>query len=158
MKYPTRYFTVAIALAAALSLALGSSVAARTNAKSTTATGTFKFQSDFFSGTSGTVTEISQLTLKGAITGVEIDQGTATLHSGGSFTGQGTEYCASCTIAGKRGAFMATYKYSGSGNSYTGTETYTRGFGKLAGLKGSGTFQGNIATNSNSYTDHYTLP
>jgi len=36
--------------------------------------------------------------------------------------------------------------------------TFTRGLSKLTGLKGGGSFQGNIATNSNTYTYHYNLP
>ena len=158
MRYLTRYFTAAIAFATAMALGLGSGVAARTNAKSMTASGTFTGQSDLFSGTSGTVAEISQSTYKGAITGVAIIYGTASFQSGGSYSGKGTEYCAACSIAGKSGAFTATYKYSGSGRNYTATLSFTHGFGKLAGLTGGGTFKGNLATNSNTYDYHYTLP
>lgn len=158
MRHPTRYFATAITVATTLALGLGSSVAAGTNARSTTASGSFKYQSDFFSKPSnGTSIEISQITYSGAVTGIAVSNGTATLQSSGSFSGKGTFYCASCTIAGKHGAFIATYKYSGSGNAYSATLTFSRGFSKLAGLKGGGSFRGNIATNSNTYTYHYTL-
>jgi hypothetical protein len=156
MRTPTRYLGAGLVLAATLAVGLGSSQAAAGSKRTSIAQGTFKFATDFFSTTSGTAAEISQLTYKGAITGVAIDKGTAQLVK--SFSGNGTEYCADCTIAGKRGAFIATYKYSGSGNTYSGTQTFTKGFGKLAGLKGGGTFKGNIKTNSNTYKYHYTLP
>lgn len=129
-------------------------------ATSSVARGHFAFASDFTATLRGSTTnaEIAQFTYKGTITGVSIDYGTQQIKSNGSFSGRGSEYCAACTIAGKAGAFTATFTYSGSGVTYTGHLKITRGFGKLAGLGGGGTFKGNVATNSNTYVYHYTLP
>ena len=79
--------------------------------------------------------------------------GTAVVRSNGSFSGHGTELCDPCAIGGKRGAFTATYSYSGSGTTYSGTETFTRGFGGLAGLTGGGSCK---ATSNNVQTYTYT--
>jgi hypothetical protein len=79
MRHPTRYFAAAIAFATTLALGLGSSVAAGTNTRSTTASGSFRYQSDFFPKPSnGTTVEISQITYSGAITGIAVSNGTAT--------------------------------------------------------------------------------
>jgi hypothetical protein len=126
---------------------------------STSIHGTFTFQSDFFGkSTSSTVPEISQLTYKGPLAGIAIDSGSSTSTASGAFSGSGTEYCAACTIGTKTGAFIATYRYAGSGNTYKGSETFVRGFGDLVEIKGGGTFEGTISTNSNTYRLTYTLP
>jgi hypothetical protein len=152
-------FGAGIAVVAVSALGAGLSSAASTASKSSVVAGKFAIATDFFSALSSTKNaEISQLKYTGALTGVAIDNGRETNHSNGSFVGAGTEYCAACTIAGKSGAFIASYRYSGSGNAFSGTLTFTSGFGKLAGLKGGGTFKGNIATNSGAYRYHYTLP
>jgi hypothetical protein len=137
-------------------------VASATTAARTTASvarGHFSFATDFTEPLhGGDNAEIAQFTYKGALTGVSIDYGTQTVHSNGSFQGRGTEYCANCTIRGRAGAFIATFAYSGSGVTYTGHLKFTRGFGKLAGLRGGGTFKGNVSTNANTYAYDYTLP
>lgn len=128
-------------------------------APTSTARGTFTFQSDYTALiSSGTDTEISQLTYRGSLGGVAIERGTEDTYPNGSFAGTGTEYCAACTIAGHVGAFTATYIYWGSGVTYSGVETFTQGFGKLEGIEGGGSFKGNVQTGSNAYVYNYTLP
>ena len=63
--------------------------------------------------------------------GPAIDTGTIVVRSNGSFSAHGTELCDPCTIGSKTGAFTATYSLSGSGKTFAGTETFTRGSGKL---------------------------
>jgi hypothetical protein len=146
----------AATVAAALGIA-SASTAARTT--TSIARGHFGFATDFTVPLRGsTNVEIAQFTYKGTLTGVSIDYGTQTIKSNGSFSGRGTEYCGDCTIAGKSGAFTATFTYSGSGVTYTGHLKFARAFGKLAGLSGGGTFKGNVSTNSNTYAYRYTLP
>lgn len=127
--------------------------------RGSTADGNFAFASDYTVAKTKTVNiEISQLTYRGALAGVGIDYGTMSVAADGSFKGSGTEYCAACTIGGRTGAFTADYAYTGSGATYQGHLTFTRGYGKLAGLEGGGTFRGNVKTNANTYSYGYTLP
>jgi hypothetical protein len=155
-KTHARLCVGASTLVAVLGIASATTVA-RTSAS--VARGHFSFATDFTEPQQhGTNAEIAQFTYKGTLAGVSIDYGTQTLHSGGSFAGRGTEYCADCTIRGKAGAFIATFTYSGSGVTYSGHLRFTRGFGKLAGLSGGGAFSGNLSTNSNTYAYRYTLP
>jgi hypothetical protein len=125
----------------------------------TTGAGTFTFASDYTAAQSKSLNvEISQFTYKGALAGIAVDYGTMSAAADGSFKGSGKEYCAACTIGGKTGAFTAEYTYSGSGVTYRGRLTFTRGYGKLAGLEGGGSFGGNVKTNANTYRYSYTLP
>ena len=155
----TRYLVAGAVVAGALSTGFGFQASASTPAASSKATGSFNFQSDYTSAAvNGISSEISQLTYSGTLVGIAIDKGTENTYANGSFTGSGTEYCAACKIGGYSGAFIATYIYWGSGNTYSGAETFTQGFGKLAGLVGGGSFKGNVQTNTNSYQYTYSLP
>jgi hypothetical protein len=155
-KTHTRLCVGASTLVAVLGIASATTVA---RTRTSVARGHFSFATDFTEPLhGGNNAEIAQFTYKGALAGVSIDYGTQTVNSDGSFAGRGTEYCADCTIGGKAGAFTATFTYSGSGVTYTGHLKFRRGFGKLAGLRGGGEFDGNVSTNSNTYAYHYTLP
>ena len=155
----TRRWFMAAVVVAVLTPGLGLAASASTPATTSTAIGSFTFQSDYsVSVSGGTSTEISELTYRGGLAGIAIDRGTENTFANGSFAGSGTEYCAACTIAGHAGAFTATYSYWGSGITYSGVETFTEGFGKLAGLQGGGSFKGNVQTNTNTYVYSYTLP
>jgi len=146
-----------VALAALLA-ALAATGALATGTGST-ASGRFAFASDYTAAKTKQVNiEISQFTYKGELAGVGVDYGSMSIAADGSFKGSGTEYCAACTIGGKVGAFTATYTYTGSGATYQGRLTFVRGYGKLAGIRGGGTFGGNVKTNANTYTYSYTLP
>jgi hypothetical protein len=102
-----------------------------------TAAGTFTFASDYTAAKTKSVNiEISQFRYRGALAGVAVDYGTMSAAADGSFKGSGSEYCAACTVGGKTGAFTAEYTYAGSGVTYQGRLTFTRGYGKLAGLEG----------------------
>ncbi len=145
-----------VAIASAVALAAFGALGA---GASTTAEGTFAFASDYTSAvTKSKSMELSQFTYKGPLAGVGVDRGTVWTSSNGSFRGSGTEYCAACTLDGKSGAFIASYTYAGSGVTYHGTLTITRAFGKLARLRGGGTFAGNVKTNANTYSYSFTLP
>jgi hypothetical protein len=160
MRHSTHHFGSRFVLVALLATALGWTVAAGASmtTSSRTARGGFAFASDYTAPLNASKSaEISQLTYHGAIHGIAIDDGTQTIQSNGSFAGRGIEYCSACSLAGKTGAFTAKYKYSGSGTTYSGTLTFTRGFGKLAGLTGGGAFKGNVQTNSNTYVYRYKL-
>ena len=155
----TKHWLTPAVVVAAMTPGLGLAASASTPAATSNATGSFTFQSDYTVAVSGgTSTEISQLTYRGALAGMAIDRGTENTFANGSFAGTGTEYCAACTIAGHAGAFTATYIYWGSGVNYSGVETFTEGFGKLAGIEGGGSFKGNVQTNTNTYVYSYTLP
>jgi hypothetical protein len=155
----TRHWFMGAILAAALTPGLGLAASASTPATTSTARGTFTFQSDYTTPLSNIMsTEISGLAYRGTLAGVAIDRGTENTFANGSFAGSGTEYCAACTIAGHAGAFTASYIYWGSGVTYSGVETFTEGFGKLAGVQGGGSFKGNVQTNTNTYVYNYTLP
>jgi hypothetical protein len=134
-------------------VAAGSAQSASTPTKSRTAAGSYTFISQFTARPNGGAA-ITELKYKGGVTGIAVDTGTEINHSNGSFAGSGTELCASCTVGGKKGAFIAHYVFSGSGATYSGTETFTRGFGGLAGLGGGGRFKGNNNTNTYSYSYH----
>ena len=147
------YRLTAVAVAVALS---GAAQGATTSNKAGTATGSFKTNNDYTATKTGGA-ELSSLSYHGALAGTAVDTGTTAFHSNGSFVGHGTEVCDPCTIAGKTGGFTAMYTYSGTGVTYTGRLVFTRGFGNLAGLTGSGTFKGNVTTNTNSYSYAYHL-
>ncbi|HXW81988.1 MAG TPA: hypothetical protein VEJ84_20995 [Acidimicrobiales bacterium] len=154
-----KYWLVGAVIATGLSVGLGLEASASTPDASSSASGSFTFQSDYTNVLArGISSEISQLTYSGTLAGIAIDRGTENTYANGSFTGTGTEYCAACTIGDASGAFTATYIYWGSGNTYSGAETFTQGFGKLAGLVGGGSFKGNVQTNANSYEYTYSLP
>ena len=120
-------------------VATGLAQGAGKSRKSRVASGTYAV-SNSYSATPQGGAAIASLTYKGALTGTGIDSGTEVISSGGFFSAHGTEFCDPCTIDGKTGAFTATYKISASPGKFSGTETFTRGFGKLAGLTGGGTF------------------
>lgn len=149
----------ALAAVAVSAVGAGLSSAAGTASKSSVATGSYAIVTDFFSPlSSGKDAEILSLKYKGGLAGVAIDNGTHTFNpTTTAFSARGTEYCAACTLGGKSGAYIATFTYSGSGNTYSGRLTFTRGFGKLTRLKGGGTFKGVVSTNTNTYRYHYTL-
>jgi hypothetical protein len=124
---------------------------------SVTATGTFTSMSDTLTplGTAGGDTyydEVLPLAYKGALTGIAIDMDTLVMHKNGSLNAQGTETCASCTIGGKTGAFVATWWLAGTTTTYAGTLLFTRATGGLAGLHGGGTFQGTGSAQTYAYT------
>ena len=129
---------------------------ASASSKPQVAAGSFRINNDYKATSSGGP-ELSWGTYKGALAGTALDSGTAVMRSNGSFSGHGTELCDPCTIGGRTGAFTATYSYSGSGTTYSGTETFTRGFGKLAGLTGGGSFKGTVNSNLQSYSYSYRL-
>jgi hypothetical protein len=124
----------------------------------TNVTGTFSFQSDYTAPLTKTKSsEISQFTYDGPLAGTCVDTGTLTVGKSGAFRGQGREFCGNVTLSGKAGAIIARYTYAGSGTTYHGRLTFTRGFGDLAGLKGGGPFSGDVSTNSNQYDYTYSL-
>jgi len=120
------------------------------------ADGSFRVKSDYKATSTGGA-ELSWGTYSGTVVGTAIDTGSSVVRANGSFSGYGTELCDPCAIAGKAGAFIATYRYSGSGTTYAGTETFTRGFGKLAGLSGGGKFAGTVSSNAQRYAYSYRL-
>jgi hypothetical protein len=132
-------------------LSAGLVQAAGASSKLQVATGRFSVKTDFRATPAGGA-ELSSGTYAGGLAGSVIDTGTAVVRSNGSYSGHGMELCDPCAIGGKTGAFTATYRYSGSGTTFSGTETFTRGFGKLAGLAGGGSFK---ATSPNSETYSY---
>ena len=86
------------------------------------------------------------------IAGNFIDQFYTLVRSGGSYTGHGTEVCASCTIGGRTGTFYARFEFSGKGTQFSGKQCFTRGTGGLIGLEGVGSFQTGLAGNSYSFS------
>jgi len=120
------------------------------------ADGSFRVKSDYKATSTGGA-EISLGTYSGSVVGTAVDTGTSVVRADGSFSGYGTELCDPCAIGGRTGAFIATYRYSGSGTTYSGTETFTRGFGKLAGLSGGGKFAGTVSSGAQRYAYSYRL-
>lgn len=121
-----------------------------------TATGAFTFVSDTqtpIGAASGDTysDEVAAVSYKGALTGIALDTDTFVTHKDGSFTAQGSEVCAACTIGGKTGTFISLFMFAGSGTTYRGALIFTRATGGLAGLHGGGAFQGNTAGNTYSY-------
>ena len=152
--------TLFLSVAALVALVTGgfSGVAARTSA---TATGTFTTLSDTQTplGSAGGDTysdEVLPLSYHGGLTGIAIDTDTFIMHHDGSYIGQGTELCASCSIGGKTGTFIASFVFAGSGSKYAGTLLFTRATGGLAGLHGGGTFQGTNMGQTYAYTYWFT--
>jgi hypothetical protein len=139
-------------------VASGFAQGASASSKTHVAAGSFRINTDYKATNSGGA-EISSGSYTGALVGAAIDTGTAVVGSNGSFSGHGIELCDPCAIGGKTGAFTATYSYSysGSGKTYSGTETFTRGFGKLAGLTGGGSFKGNVNATVQTYSYSYHL-
>jgi hypothetical protein len=148
--------SLTIAIIASSSLLMGSVTFAYAGAKpaahlapaqsggvpSGTVNGTFTAFTDYtvLIGTAGDSkynSELSGGAYSGELSGAFTDYGTEVVGQGGSLTGWGTELCpVSCTIAGKKGGFTATYYYAGNGE----TLTFTAGYGDLRGLTGGGTF------------------
>ncbi len=116
-----------------------------------TATGTVTSLSDTLTtmGTVGGASFISEVNpgiSHGGLVGTIMDTDTYMQQHDGSYVGQGTEVCASCSIGGRTGTYTAIYSFSGSGNNYTGTLLFTHASGGLAGLHGGGTFLENGGT------------
>jgi hypothetical protein len=89
---------------------------------------------------------------KGSFTGTFTESGTQVIHKNEPYVGWGIETCAaSCSIRGRTDAWSATYYYAGRGSTYTGSLTFTVGYGKLAGLRGGGSFSSNAKGNVYSY-------
>jgi hypothetical protein len=121
------------------------------------ATGTFTNLSDTLTplGTAGDDTyydEVLPLSYKGDLTGIAIDTDILVMHKDGSLHAQGTETCASCTIGGKTGAFVATWWLAGTTTAYAGTLLVTRATGGLAGLHAGGAFKGTATGQTYAYT------
>jgi hypothetical protein len=106
----------------------------------------------------GFVKEVDMDTYIGGLVGAATDTYTFSfVLANGSGAGHGTEVCNSCTIGGRTGGYTAVFNFrvpAGGGN-FTGTETFIHGTGGLAGLRGGGSFQGNGAVNTYSYTYHF---
>ena len=121
------------------------------------ASGDFTFTSDNqtptrFAGKNVVISETSQLAYTGDLSGVATDVDSFVAHSDGSFEGHGVEVCDPCTLWGRTGAFISSFTFRGSGDSYVGQQTVLKATGGLTGLHGTGTFQGLIAENTNSYS------
>ena len=140
------------AIAAALALLPATTASAAPNL----ATGGFVFVSDTqiptaFPGGNVVLSEQSVLQYSGDLSGIAYDTDTFVVHADGSFQGWGTEVCSPCSLGRHAGTFTSTFTFRGAGDSYIGRETITGATGGLAGLHGSGTFQGLIVENTNSY-------
>ncbi len=101
------------------------------------------------------VKEVDTDVYAGDLIGAATDRYTLRVFANGSFTGEGTEVCHSCTLGGRTGGFTARFRFTGSGNNYTGTETFIRGTGGLRGLRGGGSFRGTASGNTYSYAYHF---
>ena len=146
-----------VVLLAAAGLSTGVVVqAAGASSKLQVVKGSFNAKSVFRASAAGG-DELIAGTYTGGLTGSVIDTGTLVVRSNGSFSGHGIEVCDPCTIAGRTGAFTATYSYSssGSGGAFSGTEVFTRGFGHLAGLAGGGSFRSSSNANVQTYSYSY---
>lgn len=120
------------------------------------ATGGFTFTSDTqtptsFPGTNVVIFEVSTLAYTGDLSGSAADTDTFVAHADGSFEGHGTEVCNPCTLWGHSGSFTAEFTFKGVGDNYVGQETIVASSGGLAGLHGTGTFEGLVAENINTY-------
>ena len=122
----------------------------------TSATGGFVVTSDTqiptrFPAANLVLAETSGLQYSGDLSGTAADTDTFVVHANGTFEGHGTEACNPCTLWGHTGSFTSTFTFNGSGDTYTGQLTITGSAGGLTGLHGTGTFNGLIAENLNSY-------
>jgi hypothetical protein len=148
---------IAFVAVAAMAAVSATPVAARPPA---VATGTFTFLSDTLSpirSADGNIFlgEVASISYAGDLTGVVVATDTLLVHSDGSVDGHGTEVCSSCTIGGRTGSLTAVFAFHVSGGQLTGTETFTSAAGGLSGLRGGGTFEGNGAVNTYSYSYHF---
>jgi hypothetical protein len=128
-----------------------------------TAAGNFTTSVDSFNvirETNGVVFvhEVDTDTYTGGLVGAATDMYTVrSVLANGSETGHGTEVCDSCTIGGRTGGYTAIFNFTipAGGGPFTGTETFIRGTGLLAGLHGGGSFQGSGIVNTYSYSYHF---
>jgi hypothetical protein len=101
---------------------------------------------------------VGQIPYSGDLSGLSDNTESDVAHSDGSYLGQGTNSCTSCTLGGRVGGFTAVYQITGSNyfttlSPFQGHLTFTGGTGGLAGLHGGGTFQGDALGNTSySYT------
>ena len=145
-----------VVLVAAAGLSTGLVQAAGASSNLRVAKGNSSVESDFKATPTGGA-ELIAGTYTGGLTGSLIDTGTVVVRSDGSFSGHGIEVCDPCAIGGRTGAFTATYSYrsSGSGSTFSGTEVFTRGFGHLAGLAGGGSFRSTANPSVQIYSYSY---
>ena len=144
---------VAVAAIAAVWLVIQ---AASASSNPHVAAGRFTIKTDYTATPAGGA-EIVSGTYTGGLVGTAIDTGTMVVRRNGSFSAHGTELCDPCTIGSKTGAFTATYSVAGSGRTFAGIETFTRGFGKLAGLAGGGRVKGTVNSSVQTYSYSYRL-
>ncbi len=87
----------------------------------------------------------------GGLSGIDNDSFTEVIHKDGSFEARGSEGCTGCTIGSRTGSFSAVFVFTGQGNTFEGSLTFTGGTGGLAGLHGGGKFAGDIAANTETF-------
>jgi hypothetical protein len=155
-----------VGIAVLVTALVGAAPRADAAAISGTATGTFTgTATSTLVGTVGGVSYYSTIfttTYSGGLTGTVNDIETDIVRANGSWIGDGTEICASCTLGGRRGGYVAQFRGSGpnwsAGLPYSGGLIFTRGTGGLAGLQGGGPFWQGSAAARGSYAYAYYLP
>ena len=95
--------------------------------------------------------EVAPLIYAGDVTGPALDTDDFVVHANGTFQGQGVETCASCTIGGRTGSYVAEFNFVGNGDDYTGRLTILDGAGGLSGLRGGGFFAGTESGTGGTY-------
>jgi hypothetical protein len=105
-------------------------------------------------GGNSTFTAVDQLTLTGGISGNAVDTYTFTVHPDGSVTGHGIETCSACTIGGQTGGYTEMFLFTATPNfaTFQGPFVFLSGTDGLAGLRGQGTFQGELTSTGFSET------
>jgi hypothetical protein len=106
-------------------------------------------------GTNVFIHEVADLTYSGGVSGGAHDDDVFVFHADGTYEGQGQETCASCTIGGKTGSFLAVFNFKGSGDSFTGNLWFVSSGGGLSGLHGGGTFAGTLSGSGGTYSYQY---
>ena len=101
-----------------------------------------------------TFNAVDQVTFTGDLSGNAVDTYTFTVHPDGSVTGHGIETCAACTIGSQTGGYTEAFSFTATPNfvTFQGHLTVLSGTGGLAGLRGEGTFQGEVTPTGFSET------
>jgi hypothetical protein len=159
-KRAMRRLVSSLAVVAALLVGFAPRAAAASISGTATGTGTTtNFQQRLIGRVGGDTYYYQTFTVvySGDITGTASDTVITIVHSDETETAQeGSEICASCTVAGRTGGYAAEWNFIGSATTGAGGGAFiwTRGSGGLRGLVGGGTYYSppsGVATFSYSY-------